>query len=163
MRGAGWDDMLRDALSALQRWNYRGGRPNFTARVSNRLGAVAFAAGVGPRHAATLEVRGHKTGRTIAFPVVVADYRGGRYLVAMLGQKTKWATNVRADDHAVLLMRRRRENVLLVEDFSGDRAEILRRYLDLAPGARPFFPIDRRAAVRDFERIVNDYPVFRVV
>ena len=81
----------------------------------------------------------------------------------MLGQKTKWATNVRADDHAVLLMRRRRENVLLVEDFSGDRAEILRRYLDLAPGARPFFRIDRRAAVRDFERIVNDYPVFRVV
>jgi hypothetical protein len=35
-------------------------------------------------------VRGHKFGRTISFPVVVADYEGERYLVAMLGQKTNW-------------------------------------------------------------------------
>lgn len=113
--------MLRDALSALQRWNYRGGRPSWTARASNRLSAIAFAAGLGPRHAATLEVLGRKTGRTISFPVVVADYQGGRYLVAMLGQKTKWARNLRADGHAVLLMRRKRENVSLLEDFSDDR------------------------------------------
>ncbi|MGB8207840.1 MAG: hypothetical protein WCF69_09520 [Mycobacterium sp.] len=38
----------------------------------------------------------------ISFPVVVADYRGERYLVAMLGQKTNWARNLRADNHAVL-------------------------------------------------------------
>ena len=126
------------------------------------MSAIAFAAGVGPRHAATLEVRGRKTGRTISFPVGVADYQGGRYLVAMLGQKTKWALNLRADERAVLLMRGKRENVSLVEDFSGDRAAILRRYLELAPGARPFFPVDRRAPLGEFERIVNDYPVFRV-
>ena len=155
--------MLRDAISAIQRWNYRGGRPSWTARASNRLSAILFAAGIGPSHAATHEVRGHKSGRMISFPVVVADYEGNRYLVAMLGQKTKWARNLRADGHAVLLMRRKRENVSLVEDFSGDRAAILRRYLELAPGARPFFPIDRRAPLGDFERIVNGYPVFRVV
>ena len=154
--------MLRDAFSILQRWNYRGGRPSWTARASNRLSATAFAAGIGPRHAATLEVLGRKTGRTISFPVVVADCQGGRYLVAMLGQKSEWARNLRADGHAVLRMRRKRENVSLVEDFSADRAAILRRYLDLAPGARPFFPVDRRAPLGDFERIVNDYPVFRV-
>ena len=133
-----------------------------TARVSNRLSAVAFAAGVGPRHAATLEVRGHKTGRMISFPVVVADYNGGRYLVAMLGQKTKWARNLRADEHAVLLMRRRREHVVLIEDLSGDRAAVLKRYLQLAPGARPFFPVDRADPLGAFEEIVDDYPVFRV-
>ncbi len=154
--------MLRDAVSTFQRWNYRGGRPSWTARASNRLSAMAFAAGVGPRHAATLEVHGRKTGRTISFPVVVADYQGGRYLVAMLGQKTQWARNLRADGHAVLLMRRKRENVSLVEDLSADRAAILRRYLDLAPGARPFFPVDRRAPLGDFGRIMNDYPVFRI-
>ena len=119
--------------------------------------------GLGPRHPGTLEIRGHKAGRTISFPVVVADYQGGRYLVAMLGQKTRWARNLRADEHAVLLMRRKRENVSLVDDFSDERTTILRRYLELAPGARPFFPIDRRAPMADFERIVNDYPVFRVV
>ncbi len=155
--------MLRDAISAVQRWNYRGGRPSWTARVSNRLSAIAFAAGIGPRQAATLEVRGRKTGRTISFPVVVADYQGGRYLVAMLGQQTKWAHNLRAEQHAVLLMRRKRENVSAVEDFSEDRAAILRRYLELAPGARPFFPVDRRSPLSEFERIANDYPVFRLV
>jgi hypothetical protein len=125
------------------------------------LSAIAFAAGIGPNRAATLEVRGHKTGRTITFPVVVADYQGERYLVAMLGPKTNWVRNVRADNHAVLL-HRSRENVSLVENFSDSRAALLRRYLDLAPGARPFFPIDRRAPLSDFERIVDDYPVFRV-
>jgi hypothetical protein len=125
------------------------------------LSAIAFAAGIGPNRAATLEVRGHKTGRTISFPVVVADYQGDRYLVAMLGQQTNWVRNLRADNHAVLL-HRNREKVSLVEDFSGNRAAILRRYLELAPGARPFFPIDRSAPLSDFERIVDEYPVFRV-
>ncbi|OBA92218.1 hypothetical protein A5662_21370 [Mycobacteriaceae bacterium 1482268.1] len=154
--------MLRGAVSAFQRWQYRGGRPGWSARISNRLGAMAIAAGMGPNRAATVEVRGHKTGRTVSFPVVVADHEGDRYLVAMLGDKTNWVRNLRVNNHAVL-RRGKRENVLLVEDFSGNRAAILRRYLELAPGARPFFPIDRRAPLAEFERIVEDYPVFRVV
>jgi hypothetical protein len=32
----------------------------------------------------------------------------------------------------------------------------------VAPGARPFFPVDRRAPLTEFERIVDDYPVFRI-
>ncbi len=130
--------------------------------MTNRLGAFTFAAGIGPNRAATLEVRGHKSGRTISFPVVVADYQGERYLVAMLGQKTNWVRNLRADGRAVL-RRGRREDVSLVEDLSDKRAAILRRYLELAAGARPFFPIDRHAPLKDFERIVDLYPVFRVV
>jgi deazaflavin-dependent oxidoreductase (nitroreductase family) len=125
------------------------------------LGALGFAAGIGPDQAATLEVRGHKSGRMISFPVVVADYQGERYLVAMLGQKTNWVRNLRADGHAVL-RHGRREDVALVEDLSDKRSAILRRYLELAPGARPFFPIDRHAPVSDFDRIVDQYPVFRV-
>lgn len=69
---------------------------------------------------------------------------------------------LRADEHAVLLIQKR-ENVSLVDDLSGQRAAVLHRYLDLAPDARSSFPIDRRAPIGDFERIVNDYPVFRVV
>ncbi|HWF26783.1 MAG TPA: nitroreductase/quinone reductase family protein [Mycobacterium sp.] len=125
------------------------------------MGALGFAAGIGPSGAATLEVRGHKSGRTISFPVVVADYQGQRYLVAMLGQKTNWVRNLRANGRAVL-RRGQREDVSLVEDLSDNRAAILRRYLELAPGARPFFPIARHAPIDDFERIVDQYPVFRV-
>jgi hypothetical protein len=153
--------MLRGAVSAFQRWQYRRGRPGWSARISNRLGAMAFAVGIGPHGAATLELRGHRTGRKISFPVVVVDSQSDRYLVAMLGQKTNWVRNLRADNHAALLQRKR-ENVSLMEDFSGNRAAILRRYLELAPGARPFFPIDRRAPLSDFERIVDESPVFRV-
>jgi hypothetical protein len=97
----------------------------------------------------------------ISFPVVVADYQGERYLVAMLGQSTNWVRNLRADNHAVL-RRGRTEDVSLVEDLSDNRAAILRRYLKLAPGARPFFPIDLHAPLTEFERIVDQYPVFRV-
>lgn len=153
--------MLRGVIGGLQRWQYRGGRPRWSARITNRLGSIIFAAGIGPNQAATLEVRGHKSGRTISFPVVVADYEGERYLVAMLGQKTNWARNLRADNHAVL-RRGRPEDVSLVEDLSDNRAAILRRYLEVAAGARPFFPIDRHAPLTEFERIVDQYPVFRV-
>ncbi|MGB8208978.1 MAG: hypothetical protein WCF69_15470 [Mycobacterium sp.] len=79
----------------------------------------------------------------------------------MLGDRTNWVRNVRADNHAVL-RQGRREKVSLVEDFSGNRAAILRRYLELGAGARPFFPIDHRAPLSDFEAIVEEYPVFRV-
>jgi hypothetical protein len=125
------------------------------------LGALSFAAGIGPKSAATLEVTGHKTRRTISFPVVVADYQGQRYLVAMLGQECNWVRNLRADGRAVL-RHGRREDVSLVEDFSDKRAAVLRRYLEVAPGARPFFPVDRHAPITEFERIVERYPVFRV-
>jgi F420H(2)-dependent quinone reductase len=125
--------MLRGVVGAIQRRQYRGGRPGWSACVANRLGAFTFAAGIGPNQAVTLEVRGHKSGRTISFPVVVADYQGERYLVAMLGQKTNWVRNLRADGRAVL-RRGRREDVSLVEDLSDKRAAILRRYLELAAG-----------------------------
>jgi hypothetical protein len=153
--------MMRNALSAFQRWQYRAGRPGWSARISNRFSARIFAAGVGTRGAATLEVRGYKTGRTVSLPVVVADFQGERYLVSMLGQNVNWVRNLRADNRAVLL-HKKRENITVIEDLTEDRAAILRRYLELAPGARPFFPVHRRAPLRDFERIVDDYPVFRI-
>jgi hypothetical protein len=79
----------------------------------------------------------------------------------MLGQECNWVRNLRADGRAVL-RHGRREDVSLVEDFSDKRAAVLRRYLEVAPGARPFFPVDRHAPITEFERIVERYPVFRV-
>ena len=154
--------MLSGVLSKFQRWQYRGGRPRWSARIANRLGAIVFAAGKGPKQVVTLEVRGRKSGRTFSFPVVVADYEGERYLVAMLGEKTNWVRNVRAAEGQAVLRHGDSEDVCLVEDLSEKRAAILRRYLELAVGARPFFPIGRRAPLEEFESIVRQYPVFRV-
>ncbi len=121
-----------------------------------------FGSGIGPSQAATVVVRGHKSGRTISFPVVVTDYERERFLVAMLGQKANWVRNLRAGDGRAVMQRGQREAASLVEDHADRRPAILRRYLELAPGARPFFPIDRRTSLSDFEGIVEQYPVFRV-
>ena len=80
----------------VRRWLYRGGRPGALARVLNRISAIQFSAGILTPAAATLEVPGRRTGRLISFPVAVADYQGGRYLVSMLGNDANWVRNVRA-------------------------------------------------------------------
>ena len=153
---------LNRSVRAFKKWQYRGGRPQRWSRIENRLWAIAFAAGLMPNRAGALEVRGRKSGKIISFPVAIARYRGERYLVAMLGEKTNWVLNARAADGRAVLRHGRREEVRLVEDFSDQRAEILRRYLKVAPGARPHFPVDHRAPVEEFERIVDRYPVFRI-
>jgi deazaflavin-dependent oxidoreductase (nitroreductase family) len=151
-------------LHWVKRWMYRGGRPRALARVMNRLSAVQFSAGLlSPGRAMTMEVRGRRTGKTISFPVVVADHEGQRYLVSMLGEDANWVHNVRAAQGKAVLRRHGAQEVRLVEVAAADRAPILRSYLDAAPGARPHIPIDRHAPLQQFERIADRYPVFRIV
>ena len=145
------------------RWLYRDGHPNRFARIQNRAWAVASAAGVWPRRAAALEVRGRRSGRLIAFPVVIADHEGERYLVAMLGEETNWVRNLRAAGGQATLRHGRREAVHLEEVPASARPAILRRYLAVAPGARPHIPVDRHAPLQEFERIAPQVPVFRIV
>ena len=149
-----YDDYLR--------WLYRGGRPNWLARVQNRMSTIAFAAGVWPTRVASLEVQGRRSGRMISFPVVIADYGGERYLVAMLGNNTNWVRNVSASGGEAVLRHGRREKLYLDEVPPDERPPILRRYLRVAPGARPHVPVDRHASLEEFERIAPAIPVFRI-
>jgi hypothetical protein len=147
---------------AYLRWLYRGGRPNLLARVLNRGSAIVHSAGIWPSRLATLEVPGRRTGRTISFPVVIADHEGERYLVAMLGEDTNWVGNVRAAAGRAVLRHGCREPVHLEDVDPVARPPILRRYLACAPGARPHIPVDRHAPVEDFEQIAPQIPVFRI-
>jgi deazaflavin-dependent oxidoreductase (nitroreductase family) len=145
------------------RWLYRGGRPSRFAQLQNRASAIAFAAGIWPKRAAALEVRGRSSGRVISFPVAIAEYGGERYLVSMLGKNANWVRNVRADGGRAVLRHRRREVVRLDEVAADARPEILRQYLAVAPGARPHIPVDRHAPIEDFRQIAAEFPVFRIV
>ena len=147
---------------AYRRWLYRGARPNWFARLQNRATAIAFASGISATRAGTLEVPGRRSGRTASFPVVVADYEGERYLVAMLGERTNWVRNVRAAGGRAVLRHGRREEVRLEEVPPAERPPILRRYLAVAPGARAHFPVDRHAPLEEFEPLASRFPVFRV-
>jgi deazaflavin-dependent oxidoreductase (nitroreductase family) len=156
--------VLRRSRYAARRWMYRGGRPGWLARAMNRLSAVQFAAGVlAPRRAVALELRGRRSGRTVTFPVAIADYDGQEYLVSMLGERANWVRNARAAGGRAVIRRRGRRPVQLEEVAVAERAPILRRYLAVAPGARAHIPVDRRAPLAEFERIAARYPVFRVV
>jgi deazaflavin-dependent oxidoreductase (nitroreductase family) len=153
---------MAELKAASRRWMYSGGRPNPVAGVMARATATLAGVGLSPRRLVTLEVRGRRSGRLISFPVVVADYQGERYLVAMLGRSAHWIRNVQAAGGAAVIRHGRREAVNLEPVEPDARAPILRRYLELAPGARAHIPVDRRAALDEFEQIAADYPVFRV-
>lgn len=146
----------------LDRRMYRGKRPNSLARLANRTWAGLAAAGCTPGRLVRLEVAGRRTGRTVSLPLVVADYQGERYLVSMLGDDTNWVRNVRAAHCRAVLRHGRRHEVYLAEVEPDKRAEILRRYLDRAPGARAHFPVDRRAPIQEFQAIAGQFPVFRL-
>ncbi|MFF4772969.1 nitroreductase/quinone reductase family protein [Microtetraspora fusca] len=154
---------MAEYFGALKRKLYEGSRPGAFMRAVNRLDALLYASGLFfPRNAVTLEVVGRSTGRPVSLPVAVADHDGERFLVSMLGPDANWVRNVRAAGGRAVLRRRGREVVSLEEIPVEQRAPVLRRYLAVAPGARPHMPVDRRAPLSEFETIAHRYPVFQV-
>ena len=145
-----------------ERWMYRGGHPNRMARVLNRLWALVAGTGLGRDRLVVLQVRGRASGRVLSSPLIVADYAGERFLVAMLGERAGWVANVRAAGGQAVLWHGRRERVRLVEVPACDCAPILQRHLQVAPAARSFVPVDHRAPLAEFEPVAGQFPVFRV-
>jgi len=150
-------------LSDLKRWLYRGQRPNWIARILNRAWAAVGSSGVASNFLVTLEVTGRKSGRTISLPVVVTILDGQRYLVSMLGNDAQWVQNVRAAAGRAVLRSGDREEVELEEVPADQRAPILKAYLQRATGARPHLPVNKDAALTEFERVAAEFPVFRLI
>lgn len=151
--------MFRDAV---RRRLYRRRHASRLAGFLNAAQARLAAAGIGPRWLVTVEVTGRRSGKTISFPAVVADYDNGRYLVSMLGEDTNWVRNVRASGGRAVLRHGDREVVTLREVDVSQRAPILRCYLQRAAGARAHIPVDYRAPAEAFEPVAAQYPVFRI-
>lgn len=147
---------------AFKRWLYRGGHPNVLAKIQNRGWAILHSLGILPDRFVTLEVIGRKSGKRIRLPLAMTVVNGERYLVSMLGQDSNWVHNVRAARGEATLVHGIREEVLLKEVAIGERAPILKAYLQIAPGARPHIPVSRDAPVSAFAKIAADYPVFRI-
>jgi hypothetical protein len=153
-----WPYSYYERLRAM----YRGGRADPTARRLARFWAGVFGLGLMPRRWVSLEVAGRRSGRVVRFPLGMADLDGQWYLVSFLGERCHWVQNVRAAGGRATLRRRRAVACRLVEVPVGERAPIIKRYLQKVPGGRPHIPVDRRAPVADFEAIAPRYPVFRV-
>jgi len=147
---------------AFKRWLYRGGHPNLLAKILKRGWAIVHSSGIAPDYLVTLEVVGRKTGKMTSFPLAMTGMNGERYLVSMLGEETNWVRNVRAARGKAQLRHGIREQVLLEEVDVGQRAPILKAYLQLAPRARPHISISKDAPISEFEKIASKYPVFRL-
>ena len=150
-------------LRRYHRWLYRGGHPNTLARILNRISARVHALGIAPNYFVTLEVRGRRTGRAISFPLAMAVVDGERYLVSMLGPEASWVRNLQAADGQALLRHGRIERVRLEEVPVEERGCVLKIYLHRAPGARAHIPVDKDAALSEFDAIAARIPVFRVL
>ena len=94
--------------------------------------------------------------------IVVADLRGDRYLVSMLGENVNWVRNVRAAGGDATLRHGRPQEVHLEEVAPERRAPVLKAYLARAPNARVHIPVDKDAPLSDFERVAGGFPVFRI-
>ena len=149
-------------ISDFYRWLYRGQRPNWIARILNRATTAVASLGVASNYLVTLEVTGRKSGRIASLPLVMVVVDGQRYLVSMLGDNVQWIHNVRAAGGRAVLRSGGREEIQLEEVPADQRAPILRAYLQRAPGARPHVPVNKDAALAEFEKIAAGFPVFRV-
>ena len=149
-------------LSDFTRWLYRGQRPNWIARIMNRATAAVASTGVAANYLETLEVIGRKSGRTFSLPVVIAVVDGERYLVSMLGDNVSWVQNVRAAGGRAILRSGGREQIQLEEVPAEQRLPILRAYLQRAPSARPHVPVNKDAALSEFQKVAAAFPVFHV-
>jgi len=149
------------ARGDFTRWLYRGQRPNWIARILNRATAAVASSGVASNYLVTLDVTGRKSGRIASLPLVMAVVDGQRYLVSMLGENVHWVHNVRAAGGKAVLRSGGREEIQLEEVPTDQRAPILRAYLQRAPGARPHVPVNKDAALAEFEMIAGAFPVFR--
>ena len=133
------------------------------ATVLNWASAAVHALGIAPNYLVTLEVRGRRSGRMVALPLVMAIVGGERYLVSMLGADVDCVRNAKAAGGNVTIRHGRREHVHLEELPANQRAHVLKAYLNRAPGARPHIHIDKDAPLSEFERVSAQFPVFRVV
>lgn len=147
---------------ALKRWMYRGGHPNKLTKIVNRGWAIFHSLGIFPDYLVTLEVVGRQSGKIISFPLALTVMNGERYLVSMLGEETNWVRNVRAAKGKARLIHGISEQVLLEEVDASQRAPVLKKFLRLAPGARPHIPVSKDAPIAEFEKIAVKYPVFEV-
>ena len=115
-----------------------------------------------PRPLYILEVRGRKSGRTIALPVDPLDLDGRRYLVCARGN-ANWVRNARAAGDVTLARALHRRRYAVRELSPSLRPPVLKAYLERFAGeVQRFFPIPKGSPVEAFTELAPRYPVFEL-
>ena len=133
---------------------------------------LATALGLAPAYVVNLEVPGRRTGLVHRTTLVQTTLDGQHYLVALAGE-SEWVRNARAAGGRVVIGRRRRRAVSLVEVPLHERPPVIRAYLlragrqagsnIVAAEARAYFGVSADARIEEIEAVSDRYPVFRIV
>jgi deazaflavin-dependent oxidoreductase (nitroreductase family) len=131
-------------------------------RVMNPFVVGLMRLGVSVWGSRILEVRGRKSGAPRRTPVNPLDVDGRQYLVSPRGEG-QWVRNVRADGgRLVLILGRRRRQLIAHELADAEKPPILRAYLrkwKMEVGM--FFDgVTADSDEKDVQRIAADHPVF---
>jgi deazaflavin-dependent oxidoreductase (nitroreductase family) len=136
-------------------------RPSRGRHVENTVMSALVRAGLVPR-SYLLTTRGRKTGQPRTNPVVPVEHGGRRWLVAPYGP-VSWVHNARAAGR-VSLTRRRDTRHYTIREVSPDEAgPVLKRYVRLAPSARPYFHATKDSPVAEFIAEADRHPVFELI
>jgi deazaflavin-dependent oxidoreductase (nitroreductase family) len=130
-------------------------------RVLNAVVTPLVRLGIGPANTYLLTVPGRRTGRRYTTPVTLVDHEGERWLVAPYGERN-WVKNARAAGRVELRRGRVRDGVAVEELPPGERAPILRAYVDRVPTVERFFAAKRGAPEGAFAAEADGHPVFRL-
>jgi deazaflavin-dependent oxidoreductase (nitroreductase family) len=137
-------------------------RPVAIERAFGRLLVAFVRLGVVRGHFWVLEVRGRRSGRTLALPVDPLDLDRRRYLVCARGE-ANWVKNARAAGEVRLVRARRRRRYTVRELPPSERPPVLRAYLDrFATEVQRFFPVPKGSPAEAFANIAARYPVFEL-
>lgn len=137
--------------------------PRTIERVFGHVLAWLVRLGVVRGHFYVLEVRGRKSGRTIALPVDVLDLEVRRYLVCARGN-SNWVRNARAAGEVMLVRTMRRQRYAVREVPMGMRPPLLKAYLDrYATEVQRFFPVEKGSPIEAFEDLASRYTVFELL
>lgn len=167
---ARWRQGLFSGVDYSARTRYRRPPPLYQ-RVQRRLGPFLISLGIGPKQVVVLEVPGRRSGVIRRNALVEASYGGNDYLVALAGE-SEWVRNVRAAEGQVVIGRRQRRAVRLVEVPPAERPPIIRAYLlrwgrqpnspAVQREARLFFGVSGDPSIEELAAIAKFYPVFRI-
>jgi deazaflavin-dependent oxidoreductase (nitroreductase family) len=137
-------------------------KPRVLERLFGRVLIALLRVGVVRGHFFVLEVRGRKSGRTIALPVDPLELNDRRYLVSARGE-TQWVRNARAAPQVVLARAFRRRRYTVREVPAPERPPLLKAYLDrFATEVQRFFPVPKGSPPEAFSALATQYPVFEL-
>ena len=130
-------------------------------KLVNRLVTLGVRAGLGPKNAYLLSVRGRKSGKPMTTPVNVVVRGEDRFLVAPYGERA-WVKNARAAGRVELRRGKRRETLGLTELDAETAAPVLQQYLRETPITKAYFDAQADSHLDAFVREAPRHPVFRL-